>query len=87
YHLLLREQLWNEHCVAELERQMKACFAVLIAVCVVLLAVQSVEMSRVRRQSDEQSDNLITLEIPRDLLVRLLEGLLRSLGLGGILDD
>ncbi|GFT31565.1 hypothetical protein NPIL_304081 [Nephila pilipes] len=63
---------------------MKAYFAVLVSVCVVLLAVQSVEMSpdaRVRRDSD----NIITLEIPQDILVRLLEAVLSSLGLDDIL--
>ncbi|GFT44834.1 hypothetical protein NPIL_574131 [Nephila pilipes] len=58
---------------------MKAYFAVLVAMCVVLLTLQSVEMSPDANEKN-QSDNLITLELPRDILVRLTGGLLRALG-------
>ncbi|GFR18392.1 uncharacterized protein TNCT_221631, partial [Trichonephila clavata] len=61
---------------------MRTYFCILIALCIVLLTVQAVEMSpRVRRQSD----NLITLNIPRDLLNQLLESLLGQGGIGDIL--
>ncbi|GFQ95152.1 uncharacterized protein TNCT_536131 [Trichonephila clavata] len=65
---------------------MKAYFSIMVAICVALLCLQAVEMSpsaRARRQSDD--DNLVTLVIPQDILVRLLEGLLGALGLGAIL--
>ncbi|GFY76356.1 uncharacterized protein TNIN_487451 [Trichonephila inaurata madagascariensis] len=68
------------------EKIMKAYFSIMIALCVVVLCLQAVEMSpsaRARRQSD--NDNLIELVIPQDILVRLLEGLLGALGLGAIL--
>nr|ARQ14844.1 Nep-5 like spider venom protein Nep-217 [Nephila pilipes] len=61
---------------------MKAYFSIMVVVCVVFLSLQAVEMSpnaRVRRQSD----NLVTLEIPQNILARLVEGLLGALGLKG----
>ncbi|GFQ97438.1 nep-5 like spider venom protein Nep-713 [Trichonephila clavata] len=61
---------------------MKTYFSIMVALCVVLLSLQVVEMSpnaRARRQSD----NLVTLEIPHDILTRLVEGLLGALGLKG----
>ncbi|GFY70083.1 uncharacterized protein TNIN_102821 [Trichonephila inaurata madagascariensis] len=63
---------------------MKAYFSIMVALCVVLLSLQAVEMSesaRARRQSD--NDNLVELEIPQDILARLVEGLLGALGLKG----
>ncbi|GFY76678.1 uncharacterized protein TNIN_161841 [Trichonephila inaurata madagascariensis] len=63
---------------------MKAYFCVMVVVCVVLLSLQAVEMSpnaRARRQSN--NNNLVTLEIPQDILARLVEGLLGALGLKG----
>ncbi|GFR18396.1 uncharacterized protein TNCT_221651 [Trichonephila clavata] len=66
------------------ERIMRTYFCILIALCIVLQTVQAVEMSpRARRQSD----NLITLNIPRDLLNQLLESLLGQGGLGDILKN
>nr|ARQ14841.1 Nep-5 like spider venom protein Nep-737 [Nephila pilipes] len=65
---------------------MKAYFSIMVVVCVVLLSLQAVEMSpnaRERRQSD--NDNIVPLEVPQNLLIRLLQGLLGALGLGGIL--
>ncbi|GFR20321.1 spider venom protein Nep-5 [Trichonephila clavata] len=65
---------------------MKAYFCLMVVVCVVLLSLQAVEMSpnaRARRQSD--NDNIVTLEIPQNILIRLLQGLLGALGLGGLL--
>nr|ARQ14845.1 Nep-5 like spider venom protein Nep-713 [Nephila pilipes] len=61
---------------------MKAYFSIMVPLCVILLTLQAVEMSpnaRVRRQSD----NLVPLEIPKDILTRLVEGLLGALGLKG----
>ncbi|PRD26326.1 UNVERIFIED_CONTAM: hypothetical protein NCL1_38401 [Trichonephila clavipes] len=61
---------------------MKTYFCILIALCLVLLTVQAAEMgSRTRRQSD----NLITLNIPRDLLDSLLKALLGEGGVGDLL--
>nr|ARQ14843.1 Nep-5 like spider venom protein Nep-483 [Nephila pilipes] len=63
---------------------MKAYFSIMVALCVVLLSLQPVEMSegaRARRQSN--NDNLVPLEIPQDILARLVEGLLGALGLKG----
>ncbi|GFR18394.1 uncharacterized protein TNCT_221641 [Trichonephila clavata] len=62
--------------------RMKAYFCIMVVVCCVFLSLQAVEMSpnaRARRQSD----NLVTLEIPKDILTRLVEGLLGALGLKG----
>ncbi|GFU14999.1 hypothetical protein NPIL_222911, partial [Nephila pilipes] len=59
---------------------MKAYFAVLVAMCVVVLTLQSVEMSPNARERRQTDNNLITLELPRDILVRLTDGLLRALG-------
>ncbi|PRD30426.1 UNVERIFIED_CONTAM: hypothetical protein NCL1_26471 [Trichonephila clavipes] len=65
-------------------QKMKAYYSIMVALCVIVLCLQAVEMSpRARRQSD--NDNLISLVIPKDLLTRLLEGLLGALGLGAIL--
>ncbi|PRD26327.1 UNVERIFIED_CONTAM: hypothetical protein NCL1_38403 [Trichonephila clavipes] len=64
--------------------KMKAYFSIMVVLCVVLLSLQAVEMSesaRARRQSD--NDNLVELEIPQDILARLVEGLLGALGLEG----
>ncbi|GFY18641.1 uncharacterized protein TNCV_2398661 [Trichonephila clavipes] len=63
---------------------MKAYFCIMVVVCVFLLSLQAVEMSpnsRARRQSN--NDNLVTLEIPQNILARLVEGLLGALGLKG----
>ncbi|GFY18617.1 uncharacterized protein TNCV_2398421 [Trichonephila clavipes] len=63
---------------------MKSYFCILIALCIVLQTVQAAEMgSRARRQSD----NLITLHIPKDLLNQLLESLLGQGGIGDILKN
>ncbi|PRD26328.1 UNVERIFIED_CONTAM: hypothetical protein NCL1_38405 [Trichonephila clavipes] len=64
--------------------KMKAYFCIMVVVCVFLLSLQAVEMSpnsRARRQSN--NDNLVTLEIPQNILARLVEGLLGALGLKG----
>ncbi|GFY18622.1 uncharacterized protein TNCV_2398471 [Trichonephila clavipes] len=61
---------------------MKSYFCILIALCIVLQTVQAAEMgSRARRQSE----NLITLHIPKDLLNQLLESMLGQGGIGDIL--
>ncbi|GFY70084.1 uncharacterized protein TNIN_102831 [Trichonephila inaurata madagascariensis] len=61
---------------------MKTYFCILIALCLVLMTVQAAELSpRARRQSD----NLITLNIPRDLLDSLLKALLGEGGVGDLL--
>ncbi|GFY18616.1 nep-5 like spider venom protein Nep-737 [Trichonephila clavipes] len=65
---------------------MKAYFCIMVALCVVLLSLQAVEMSdgaRARRQSS--NDNIVTLAVPQNILIRLLKALLGALGLGGIL--
>ncbi|GFY18633.1 uncharacterized protein TNCV_2398581 [Trichonephila clavipes] len=61
---------------------MKTYFCILIALCLILVTVQAAEMgSRARRQSD----NIITVNIPRDLLDSLLKALLGEGGLGDLL--
>ncbi|GFR25985.1 uncharacterized protein TNCT_722741, partial [Trichonephila clavata] len=63
---------------------MKTYFCIMIALCMVLVIVQAAEMgSRARRQSD----NVITLNIPRDLLDSLLKALLGEGGLGDLLKN
>ncbi|GFY18618.1 uncharacterized protein TNCV_2398431 [Trichonephila clavipes] len=52
---------------------MKTYFCILIALCVVLVTVETAEISSRTRN---QSDNLITVNIPRDLLDSLLKALL-----------
>ncbi|GFY76679.1 uncharacterized protein TNIN_161851 [Trichonephila inaurata madagascariensis] len=54
----------------------------MVVLCVVLLSLQAVEMSqnaRARRQSN--NDNLVTLEVPQNILARLVKALLEALGL------
>ncbi|GFY70081.1 uncharacterized protein TNIN_102801, partial [Trichonephila inaurata madagascariensis] len=66
--------------------RMKAYFCIMVALYVLILCLQAVEMSevaRARRQSDD--NNLVTLLLPQNILKRLLQGLLGFLGLGGIL--
>ncbi|GFY70085.1 uncharacterized protein TNIN_102841 [Trichonephila inaurata madagascariensis] len=66
------------------EINMKTYFCIMIALCLVLVTVQAAEMgSRTRRQSD----NLITLNIPRDLLDSLLKALLGEGGVGDLLKN
>ncbi|GFY76680.1 uncharacterized protein TNIN_161861 [Trichonephila inaurata madagascariensis] len=69
-----------------IKKIMKAYFCIMVALCVVLLSLQAVEMSegaRARRQSS--NDNIVTLEVPQITLVRLLQALLGALGLSDLL--
>ncbi|GFS91468.1 hypothetical protein NPIL_2231, partial [Nephila pilipes] len=47
---------------------MKVYFAVLVAMCIVVLTLQSVEMNPNARERRQTDNNLITLELPRDIL-------------------
>ncbi|PRD29218.1 UNVERIFIED_CONTAM: hypothetical protein NCL1_30077 [Trichonephila clavipes] len=63
---------------------MKTYFCIMVVVCIFLLSLQAVEMSpnaRARRQSN--NDNLVTLEIPQNILTRLVKALLEALGFRG----